>query len=65
MISPWKNGARPTFADVLLLNGPGTCLMLCIAVYVNRVSLGNPDFATPIPLFQIVPRTACAQNYLC
>lgn len=25
--------------DVLLLNGPGTCVVLCLAVYVNRVSL--------------------------
>lgn len=25
------------FADVLILNGPGTCCMLCAAVYVNRV----------------------------
>lgn len=25
------------FSEVLLLNGPGTCFVLCIAVYVNRV----------------------------
>ncbi|TDL24321.1 glycosyltransferase family 1 protein [Rickenella mellea] len=25
------------FADVLVLNGPGTCLVLCIAAYVNRI----------------------------
>jgi beta-1,4-N-acetylglucosaminyltransferase len=25
--------------DVLLLNGPGTCVVLCLAAYVNRVSL--------------------------
>ncbi|CAL1706901.1 unnamed protein product [Somion occarium] len=24
------------FADVLVVNGPGTCCMLCLAVYVNR-----------------------------
>lgn len=24
-------------SDVLLLNGPGTCFVLCIAVYINRV----------------------------
>jgi len=23
--------------DALILNGPGTCLMLCVAVYVNKV----------------------------
>jgi beta-1,4-N-acetylglucosaminyltransferase len=25
--------------DVLLLNGPGTCVVLCLATYVDRVSL--------------------------
>ncbi len=29
--------AKP-FADVLILNGPGTCVMLCLAVYLNRAS---------------------------
>ncbi|KAJ7901898.1 oligosaccharide biosynthesis protein Alg14-like protein, partial [Mycena olivaceomarginata] len=28
--------ARISFADVLILNGPGTCFVLCIAVYVNK-----------------------------
>ncbi|KAJ7703133.1 oligosaccharide biosynthesis protein Alg14-like protein [Mycena rosella] len=28
--------ARASFADVLILNGPGTCFILCIAVYVNK-----------------------------
>ncbi|KAJ7178486.1 glycosyltransferase family 1 protein [Mycena crocata] len=27
---------QPSFADVLILNGPGTCFVLCIAVYVNK-----------------------------
>lgn len=27
---------RDYFADVLILNGPGTCLPLCMAVYLNR-----------------------------
>jgi len=27
---------KPAFADLLLLNGPGTCVVLCIAVYVNK-----------------------------
>jgi beta-1,4-N-acetylglucosaminyltransferase len=29
-------GHPPSF-DVLLLNGPGTCFVLCMVVYVNRV----------------------------
>lgn len=28
-----------SFADVLVLNGPGTCFILCLAVLVNRVRL--------------------------
>ncbi|KAJ7188164.1 glycosyltransferase family 1 protein [Mycena filopes] len=36
---PFRN--RPPFADVLILNGPGTCFTLCIAVYVNKF-LGLP-----------------------
>lgn len=36
MINPRKSSGRHSFADVLLLNGPGTCLILCIAVYANR-----------------------------
>lgn len=31
-----------SFADVLILNGPGTCFVLCIAVYLNRF-LGRPS----------------------
>jgi len=27
---------RPIFADVLILNGPGTCFVLCIAVYISK-----------------------------
>ena len=26
-----------SFADVLLVNGPGTCFVLCAAVYINKV----------------------------
>ncbi|KAJ7096258.1 oligosaccharide biosynthesis protein Alg14-like protein [Mycena epipterygia] len=33
---PLRGSARSTFADVLILNGPGTCFVLCIAVYINR-----------------------------
>ncbi|KAF8893804.1 glycosyltransferase family 1 protein [Infundibulicybe gibba] len=31
------------FSDILLLNGPGTCFVLCIAVYVNKL------FGLPAP----------------
>ncbi|KAJ7462370.1 glycosyltransferase family 1 protein [Mycena galericulata] len=27
---------RSSFADVLILNGPGTCFVLCVAVYLNK-----------------------------
>lgn len=33
-INPLLSGEP--FADVLLVNGPGTCVMLCLAVYLNR-----------------------------
>ena len=33
---------KPAFADLLLLNGPGTCVVLCIAVYVNKVAFFLP-----------------------
>jgi len=36
-LAPQRSG-ECTF-DVLLLNGPGTCVVLCLAAYVNRVSL--------------------------
>ncbi|GJE95471.1 glycosyltransferase family 1 protein [Phanerochaete sordida] len=39
-LAPLLTG-RP-FADVLLVNGPGTCVMLCLAVYLNRF-LGLPS----------------------
>jgi len=36
-------GIRRPFADVLILNGPGTCFILCAAVYVNRfLGLASP-----------------------
>ncbi|KAI0699553.1 glycosyltransferase family 1 protein [Cytidiella melzeri] len=34
MLVPLLSGER--FADVVLLNGPGTCVMVCMAVYVNK-----------------------------
>ena len=34
-------GTVPVFSDVLILNGPGTCFMLCLAVYLNRVCLSH------------------------
>jgi beta-1,4-N-acetylglucosaminyltransferase len=33
---PFFSGRRKTFADVLILNGPGTCFILCVAVYINK-----------------------------
>ncbi|TFK25690.1 glycosyltransferase family 1 protein [Coprinopsis marcescibilis] len=30
------NSGEKKFPDVLVLNGPGTCLMLCIAAYFNK-----------------------------
>ncbi|KAI0374127.1 oligosaccharide biosynthesis protein Alg14 like protein, partial [Pilatotrama ljubarskyi] len=34
---------RASVPEVLLLNGPGTCLVLCMAVYVNRIlGLSSP-----------------------
>ncbi|KAJ7287472.1 glycosyltransferase family 1 protein [Mycena rebaudengoi] len=32
----FPNSTRASFADVLILNGPGTCFVLCIAVYLNK-----------------------------
>jgi len=31
--------SRGSAFDILLINGPGTCVVLCLAIYVNRVSL--------------------------
>ncbi|KAK7468594.1 UDP-N-acetylglucosamine transferase subunit [Stygiomarasmius scandens] len=36
------------FADVLLLNGPGTCFVLCVAVYINKI------FGLPCPIMLYV-----------
>ena len=36
---PWLKFHSTTFADVLILNGPGTCFVLCVAVYINRVRI--------------------------
>ncbi|KAI0250364.1 glycosyltransferase family 1 protein [Lactifluus subvellereus] len=40
-LAPRLPGHSASF-DVLLLNGPGTCFVLCVAVYVNRL-LGLPS----------------------
>ena len=32
-------GNSKAFADVLIVNGPGTCFVLCLAVYINKVDL--------------------------
>ena len=39
-ILPWFKFHSTTFADILILNGPGTCFVLCLAVYINRVRIG-------------------------
>ncbi|KDQ57505.1 glycosyltransferase family 1 protein [Jaapia argillacea MUCL 33604] len=31
-----RSSHGPIFADVLILNGPGTCFVLCLAVYLNK-----------------------------
>jgi len=41
-MQPMLSGDSRPFADVLILNGPGTCFVLCIAVYVNKF-LGLPS----------------------
>lgn len=40
------------WADVLILNGPGTCVMLCLAVYLNKVCApsAEPPCHTNSPL---------------
>jgi len=42
-VSPilFRGAARLPFADILILNGPGTCFVLCAAIYVNKF-LGLP-----------------------
>ena len=35
---------KPAFADLLLLNGPGTCFVLCVAVYMNKVASFFPQY---------------------
>ena len=52
-LAPWLSGESAF--DVLLLNGPGTCVVLCLAAYVNRVSLWSltqrPSVLTIDPQF--------------
>ncbi|EIN11306.1 oligosaccharide biosynthesis protein Alg14 like protein [Punctularia strigosozonata HHB-11173 SS5] len=36
MLQPGRSGIDGAFPEVLLLNGPGTCVVLCIATYLNR-----------------------------
>ncbi|KAF8973219.1 UDP-N-acetylglucosamine transferase subunit ALG14 [Flammula alnicola] len=35
-LRPLCSSKKLKFADVLILNGPGTCFMLCMAVYINK-----------------------------
>ncbi|KAH7927148.1 glycosyltransferase family 1 protein [Leucogyrophana mollusca] len=37
-----KGAFRQPFADVLILNGPGTCVILCVAVLLNQL-IGLPS----------------------
>ncbi|TFK44753.1 glycosyltransferase family 1 protein [Crucibulum laeve] len=32
----YSNESNSDFADLLILNGPGTCFVLCLAVYINK-----------------------------
>lgn len=43
---------RTSFADVLVLNGPGTCFVLCLAVFMNRVrpTKDFPEIMVDMPL---------------
>ena len=34
---PSFNPQSQPFSEVLIMNGPGTCVILCMAVYVNKV----------------------------
>ncbi|KJA24260.1 glycosyltransferase family 1 protein [Hypholoma sublateritium FD-334 SS-4] len=43
-LAPLYNKKRPTFADVLILNGPGTSFVVCLAVYINKF------FGLPAPV---------------
>lgn len=68
MVAPMllPKGNTSGFADVLLINGPGTCFVLCIAVYVNKVGLWRLGRSPPQHLTTYtVPRTAGSQDNLC
>lgn len=34
---PSLNPKSLPFSEVLIMNGPGTCVILCMAVYINKV----------------------------
>ncbi|KAG5735118.1 UDP-N-acetylglucosamine transferase subunit ALG14 [Termitomyces sp. T112] len=36
LLNPVFRTGQPAFADVLLVNGPGTCFILCIVAYLNK-----------------------------
>jgi beta-1,4-N-acetylglucosaminyltransferase len=42
--------SRDATFDALFLNGPGTCVVLCVATYVNRVEF---DYFSPHPHLDI------------
>jgi hypothetical protein len=54
------------FADVLILNGPGTCFILCVAVYINKVRVNScPCGTTNYHLPPAVSRFASSRCHLC
>jgi len=67
-----SRGNSRAFADVLIMNGPGTCLVLCAAVYVNRVMswasshshLRRSVTGKASDTFATVFRTTITQTYL-
>lgn len=63
MFAPILRG-RP-FADVLLLNGPGTCVVLCLAVYLTKASISPLTVVMGTEAAPVVPWVACSQSDLC
>lgn len=57
---------RRPFADILVVNGPGTCFVLCAAVYVNKVChyLG-PVEPTMLIVRSSAPRVTITPSNLC
>lgn len=63
---PLLSGARRPFADALILNGPGTCFILCAATYVNRVGrMAQGQNASLIYINLAVPGPSGTQSDIC